>query len=144
MTACVRAHTRLDAGLPASKKLCEPVESEDIELAQQAFLRLHAREPALTAIIAGHDKLALGCIDGARSIGLSCPKDVSVVGFGDLPLTERLSPTLSTMRVDLGRVGRLAGDLIIRAIEQPDLPAVHHAITPVFVRRGSIGRGGRR
>ena len=133
-----------NAGLSVGKRLCEPVEDENIELAQQAFLRLHSRQPGLTAVIAAHDKLAVGCIDGIRSIGLSCPKNISVVGFGDLPLTERLSPPLSTMRVDLGRIGRLAGDLIIRAIEQPTLPIVHHVVEPVFVRRGSIGRVARR
>jgi LacI family transcriptional regulator len=92
----------------------------------------------MTAIVAMHDKLALGCIDGVRAAGLSCPKDISVVGFGDLPLTDRTTPPLSTMRIDYGRIGRLAADLMIRAIEDPAAASLHHTVDPVLVRRGSV------
>jgi LacI family transcriptional regulator len=129
-----------DNGLTTEKRLYEPAEQEDIELGQQAFLRLHDRVPGLTAVIAAHDKLALGCIDGIRALGLSCPKHLSVIGFGDVPLIDRVSPSLTTMRIDLGRVGRLAADLMIRAIEEPALPAQHHVVDAVIVRRASVGK----
>ena len=115
----------LDLGLPRRTGL-------------EVLQRLRARQPNLTAVIAMHDRLAFGCIDGAHAVGLSCPNDISVVGFGDLPLTDRTTPTLSTMRLDYRRVGRIAADLMIRTIDEPASPALHHMVDPVLVRRASI------
>jgi LacI family transcriptional regulator len=58
-----------------------------------------------TAIVAGNDLLALGCYDALDEVGLTCPDDVSVVGFNDMPFISRLRPPLTSVRVpqyDLG------------------------------------------
>lgn len=125
-------------GADAAKAPYEACEDDDIEAGQLAFARLHARRPDLTAIVAMHDRLALGCIDGARAIGRSCPDDMSVIGFGDLPLTDRITPSLSTMQIDYGRIGRFAADLMIRTLDEPASSALHRTVEPVLVRRASI------
>ena len=45
-----------------------------------------------TAIVAGNDLLALGCYDALAERGLTCPDDVSIVGFNDMPFISRLRP----------------------------------------------------
>jgi LacI family transcriptional regulator len=132
-----------NAGLDPAKALHECCEENDFEAGQHAFRRLRERLPDLTAVIAMHDKLALGCIDGVREAGLSCPKDISVFGFGDLPLTDRTTPPLTTMRIDYGGIGRLAAGLIMRAIEEPEAKPLHYTVEPVLIRRGSAGKARR-
>src|SRR6476659_2030190 len=47
--------------------------------------RLLRAEPRPTAIVAGNDLLALGAYTALAELGLSCPEDVSVIGFNDMP-----------------------------------------------------------
>ena len=57
------------------------------------------RRRDFTAIVAANDLLALGCYDALEQRGLSCPDDVSVVGYNDMPFVDRFRPALSTVRV---------------------------------------------
>ncbi|MDT0549941.1 MULTISPECIES: LacI family DNA-binding transcriptional regulator [Streptomyces] len=67
-----------------------------------------------TAIVAGTDMVALGALAALRDAGLDVPRDVSLVGFDDVPFAADLAPSLTTVRVpyeDLGRTAvRLALD----------------------------------
>ncbi|WP_216214878.1 LacI family DNA-binding transcriptional regulator [Amycolatopsis aidingensis] len=65
-----------------------------------------------TAIFAGSDEQALGAIEAARRAGLTVPREVSVVGFDDLPVARWSSPPLTTIRQPLDEMGRLAGRLL--------------------------------
>jgi LacI family transcriptional regulator len=69
-----------------------------------------------TAIFAGSDQQALGVYEAARQHGMVIPRDLSVVGFDDLPVARWVSPPLTTVRQPLAEMGRLAagmlGDLI--------------------------------
>ena len=64
--------------------------------------------PETTAVVAANDRLALGAIDAIRGRRMTCPGDVSVVGFNDMPYSERFSPPLTTVRIsqyELGSIG---------------------------------------
>jgi len=66
-----------------------------------------------TAISAGNDLLALGCYDGLAEAGLSCPGDMSVVGFNDMPFISRLQPPLTSVRVPQYELGVEAARLLL-------------------------------
>jgi LacI family transcriptional regulator len=66
-----------------------------------------------TAIMAGNDLLALGCYDGLDEAGLSCPGDMSVVGFNDMPFISRLQPPLTSVRVPQYELGVEAARLLL-------------------------------
>lgn len=68
----------------------------------------------VTAIVAGNDLLALGCLDVFAERGLRCPDHVSLTGFMDLPNMDLISPALTTVRVDLGGMGEQAARLLLR------------------------------
>lgn len=55
-------------------------------------------ERGCTAICCGSDIMAIGAIRGARTLGLSVPDEVSIVGFDDTPMTAYLDPPLTTIR----------------------------------------------
>lgn len=92
-----------------------------------------------TAILCANDRLALGAIDMLRSRGLSCPEDVSVTGFNDLPFLDLVPPGLTTIRVQQFDVGRLAAELLMRMMTEQNAPIPTTTILPVkLIQRGSV------
>jgi LacI family transcriptional regulator len=68
---------------------------------------------APTAVVAGNDLLAIGCYDALDDLGLECPRDVSVVGFNDMPFIGRLRPPLTSVRVPQYELGVEAARLLL-------------------------------
>lgn len=66
-----------------------------------------------TAVFAGNDLQALGVYQAARTLGLSVPRDLSVVGFDDLPLASWSDPPLTTVRQPLSAMAVLATTMLI-------------------------------
>ena len=77
---------------------------------------LMSGKPAPKAVIAGNDLLALGIMRSLRSHGLSCPADVSIVGFNDMPFAQDFQPPLTTVRVPHLELGAEAARLLLAAI----------------------------
>ncbi|MET7277561.1 LacI family DNA-binding transcriptional regulator [Kribbella sp. NPDC005582] len=66
-----------------------------------------------TAIFAGSDMGALGVYQAARELGLEIPRDLSVVGYDDLPVAQWVGPTLTTVHQPLRRMAELATRLVL-------------------------------
>lgn len=75
--------------------------------------------PETTAVLAANDRLALGAIDAIRDTGRSCPAGVSVVGFNDMPYSDRFSPPLTTVRISQYDLGSMAAKLLLETIADP-------------------------
>ena len=75
--------------------------------------RLLSLEYRPTAIFAASDDMALGAINAARERGLRVPDELAIVGFDDIPLTEELTPNLSTIRIPLARMGARVAELLM-------------------------------
>ncbi len=73
-----------------------------------------------TAIVAANDLLALGCIDAIRDRGLSVPKDLSVSGYDDIALADRLDPALTTISVSYEEMGAVATRLLLDLLTEDD------------------------
>ena len=83
------------------------------EAGEAALLKLFATSKTRpTAIIAGNDQIAIGAIDGLRKLKLSCPEDVSVIGFNDSPLVDRLQPSLTTLHLPKHQLGEDAAVIL--------------------------------
>lgn len=85
----------------------------------EATLELLRRDPALTAVVAADDTLALGACAALRDSGLRIPEDVSVAGFGDLPSSIDAVPALTTVRLPLADAGARAGRVAMGREEPP-------------------------
>lgn len=90
-----------------------------------------------TAIVAGNDLIALGCYDVFSERGISCPDDVSVVGFNDMPFLDKLRPPLTTVRIPHHQIGAEAARMLLEAIEEPDRPARSVLLPLSLAVRGS-------
>jgi LacI family transcriptional regulator len=91
----------------------------------------------LTAVVAGNDMLAVGCYGAFDELGLSCPEDVSIIGFNDMPFIDRLRPPLSSVRFPHYQLGTEAATLLIERIEAPESPVKILFLAPELVARGS-------
>ncbi len=95
------------------------------------------RAPEVTAIVAANDLLAIGCYDALEARGLRCPDDVSIVGFNDMPLVDRLRPPLTTVRVPQREVGTVAAELLLERLADGSQPAREILLEPTLSVRGS-------
>jgi len=66
-----------------------------------------------TAIFAGSDMHALGVLRAARELGLNVPRDLSVVGYDDLPVIEWTDPPLTTVRQPLREMAAMATEMVL-------------------------------
>lgn len=110
------------------------------EEGQQVTTELLVRHPGATAVLAANDRLALGAIDAITATGRSCPEDVSVVGFNDMPYSERFRPPLTTIRISQYDLGSMAADLLLAAIADPDREPETLLVAPELKVRGSTAR----
>jgi LacI family transcriptional regulator len=69
-----------------------------------------------TAVVCANDLLALGCYDEMAERGLSCPADLSVTGFNDMPFADRLSPPLTTLHIQHDQLGVDAANCLLEEI----------------------------
>jgi LacI family transcriptional regulator len=83
-----------------------------------------------TALVCANDRLAVGAIAVLRRHGIDCPGDVSVTGFNDMALADRLSPALTTVRVSHYRAGVGAAELIVEKLAQ-GAAGPRHVVLPV-------------
>jgi len=72
-----------------------------------------------TAIFASNDVMAMGVMDAVRNKGLRVPDDVSVVGFDDIPQASLIHPALTTIRQPLEKMGRVATQMLLELLSQP-------------------------
>ena len=74
---------------------------------------LLARRPRPTAIFASNDEMAAGVYKAAHRMKVLIPDELSVVGFDDSPMASRLTPALTTIRLPIRDMGRLAASKLI-------------------------------
>ncbi len=86
--------------------------------ATQQLLEAH---PHLTALIAANDLMALGAMSAAQERGLRVGRDISIVGFDDIPAAEYSYPPLTTIHQPTYETGRRLTAMLISLIrgEQP-------------------------
>jgi DNA-binding LacI/PurR family transcriptional regulator len=92
----------------------------------------------LTAVFVSNDQMALGLLRRLHEAGRDVPRDVSIVGFDDIPEAAYFSPPLTTVRQDFAELGRRCLHMLlarIRGEEQP--PRV--VVPPELVVRDSTG-----
>jgi len=91
-----------------------------------------------TAIFSSNDQMALGLMHAIRDEGLDVPRDISIVGFDDIPDAAHFWPPLTTVRQDFVELGRRCVDLLLGGPD--DRAAAAGAIVPELVVRDSTAR----
>ena len=97
---------------------------------------LLAQDREVTAIFAANDEMALGVMRAMVEAGREIPRDVSLIGFDDVPFARYLTPPLTTVRQDFEEIGERGVQLLLDAIRGDDAHE-RAAITPELVVRDS-------
>lgn len=82
----------------------------------QAVNQLLANRQKFTAIFAANDQMALGASLGLHRHGLGVPKDVSLIGFDDLPMATYTVPPLSSIHESAYELGCLAASSMLQLL----------------------------
>jgi LacI family transcriptional regulator len=98
-----------------------------------------------TAIGCATDPMAMTVYRLANELGLSIPRDLSVVGYADFAFAPDMTPALTTVRQDPYAMGRTAGQLMLERISgtAPKKPRKNY-IKPELIVRNSTAKPGLR
>jgi LacI family transcriptional regulator len=99
--------------------------------------RIAAAAPRPTAIFAANDSMAVGALAALVAAGIAVPKEMSVAGFDDIPISRYVTPALTTIRVDLAEVGRRAFALLLDGIAHRAAGVREECIATTLVSRQS-------
>jgi DNA-binding LacI/PurR family transcriptional regulator len=105
-----------EAGLGPDESLVAPGDWSAAS-GERAFHELLERHPHLDAILASNDRMALGVLSVAHTLGRRVPEDIAVAGFDNIPEAAYFIPPLTTVQQPLFEVGRAAADLAIQLAE---------------------------
>jgi LacI family repressor for deo operon, udp, cdd, tsx, nupC, and nupG len=111
-----------DAGIIPDSNLIVPGAGRT-ESGKQAFLALKALAELPTAVFCYNDVTAIGLMCAAREAGLSVPRDLSVVGFDDIPFASYMYPALTTVAQPKFEMGKQAMQMALALMSAPALPA---------------------
>jgi LacI family transcriptional regulator len=103
---------------------------------------LLTQTPRPTAIFACNDEMAVGVYKAAYRLNVAIPDDLSVIGFDDGPLASRLTPSLTTIRLPIRDMGRLAAAKLVPSIARENTEAstlVSRMMLHLVVRESSKG-----
>jgi LacI family transcriptional regulator len=128
-----------DAGLAVQKRLIATAFAYNVAEGERAMRSL-LDAGGFTAIVTANDLLAIGCYDALAARGLRCPGDVSVTGYNDMPFVDKLSPPLTTIRIQHYEMGVRAASLLLERLTDPDSRRVDIKLEPSLVIRGSTAR----
>ncbi|GAB4084643.1 LacI family DNA-binding transcriptional regulator [Myceligenerans cantabricum] len=109
-----------------------------VEAGYEHGMRLLSGPDRPTAIFAGSDMQALGVLRAAHELRLSVPRDLSVVGYDDLPLASWVGPPLTTVRQPLTEMGAAATRMLFE-MSAGGVPAVRrlNLATDLVVREST-------
>lgn len=102
-----------------------------------AMRRLLERIPHLTALFAHNDRMAIGAMRALREAGKTIPDDIALVAYDDTPAAAYADPPLTTIHQPMQEVGKVAVQLLLRMIEDPDIERKETLLKPYLVRRAS-------
>ena len=91
-----------------------------------------------TAILCGNDLLAIGILKECQRLHIKVPRDISIVGFDNLPISAECTPALTTIsqdRIDLGKSSYAALYWLIAKV-----PISRSLLRPSLIVRESTGK----
>jgi DNA-binding LacI/PurR family transcriptional regulator len=86
-----------------------------------AFSELRSLDKMPEAVFTVNDPVAIGLYKEIKRHGLEIPRDIAIVGFGDVKLSSYLDPPLTTVVQSPYKIGKAAAGMLLRRIENPGI-----------------------
>lgn len=110
------------------------------EFAYRSLTKSHQDGSLPGAVICFNDDQASGAYQAARDMGLQVGKDISVVGFDNIPQSKTLTPELTTVDIYPSSIGRISAELIREMLVDSRRRVEPVVLEPSLVSRGSVVR----
>jgi LacI family transcriptional regulator, galactose operon repressor len=101
----------------------------------RGFAQLMGIPAPPTAIFCGNDMVAVGALNQALEMGVSVPRQVSIVGFDDLAIASWPCFQVTTVRVDLTSMAHAAADVIVAQLAGAPTAVAAKYPTKLVLRR---------
>lgn len=120
-----------------------PIAYGDFSVSSGAEQAAHLLEkfPDLTAMVCLNDRMAMGAIQSARSTGRDVPRDLTVVGYDNIPAAATFAPPLTTVDQQGVALGRAGARMLFEVLEG-QRPQPVHLPTELVVRESSAAPAG--
>ncbi|ONI91829.1 LacI family transcriptional regulator [Saccharothrix sp. ALI-22-I] len=106
---------------------------------QACFEEIRRNRPEVTALVTINEAALPGLQRALHHSGLHVPRDLSITGVIAKRLAEDFSPPLTAADVPAEEMARLAVDLLVERIADPDATSRHALLEPVVSLRSSTG-----
>ena len=92
----------------------------------------------VSAIFVANDQMALGVLRALHEADFEIPRQMSVVGFDDIPEAQYFTPPLTTVRQDFAEIGRRSLQLMLGMMESDgEGPPSPPLVAPALILRSS-------
>lgn len=108
-----------------------------LQSGRHAAAMIIAMDDRPTAVFCAADTVAFGLIAGLHAHGIDVPRDISVVGFDDIDMSEYYVPALTTLRQDRVRLGRTAAQQLLQQLTGPPVDQIQPPLPVELVIRAS-------
>ncbi|MFD0693717.1 LacI family DNA-binding transcriptional regulator [Paenibacillus sp. GCM10027628] len=133
-----------NAGIKLDRALVETIEGSKIDDAEKAALKmLKMNKNGVSAIFGCNDIMAIGVMQAAKKLGLSIPKDLSIIGFDNTELCKIVTPELTSIAMPINELGHKAMDMIVDKIDRSGNAKQKIKMLPELVVRNSVSQYGK-
>ncbi len=94
----------------------------------------------VTAIFACNDMMALGVNKAATDLGLSIPRDLSIVGFDNNPIVNYMNLSLTTINQPSELMGKKACKILLHRMDFPEEPHKDYFFSPSLIVRNTTSK----
>jgi LacI family transcriptional regulator len=112
----------------------------DPQAVAETMRRIKQERPEITAIMACNDKVAVELIQAANELGIAIPDDISIIGFDNIIMADRITSPLTTMNVDKVSLGRLGIELLLYRLRFPAAAVIQAVLSTTLLERKSVRR----
>lgn len=101
---------------------------------------IKSSESLPSAFLIASDSMAIGALRALHEMGIHVPKDVALVGFNDLPISQYTQPPLTSVRVHKSFMGETAVQLLMeRLLHNRSIAKKVVVPTELIIRESSKG-----
>jgi DNA-binding LacI/PurR family transcriptional regulator len=110
-------HAMREIGMPVDRALV--VEADHtVEGGEKAFGRMLPQDAPPTAVLCSNDMTAMGVMHACYANGLIIPRDLSLIGFDNIRISQYMLPPLTTIEMSQSGLARTAFDALLRDVQQ--------------------------
>ncbi len=128
-----------DAGLQLPVEAVASVARFDEDEIERAAARLLSLNPRPTAILCITDALAIKLVEVAAEMSIEVPRDLSVIGFDNLPVSAYATPGITTFDQRIQDSAVNVANMLIRLIDDGTDAVESSVVKADFIARGSHG-----